>query len=90
MNYKSKLKIKIDGDDIENSLSENCLDTSLCWTEQFDKTCKMIIFNPHTLKEIKRTSQLRAGCYLITAIFYDTKITVMQNGEPVQQINKTG
>ena len=58
MNLESTLKIKIDNDYLENSKSEKVLgvtiDESLCWTEQVDKTCKKIIFNLHTLKEIKK------------------------------------
>ena len=79
MNLDSTLKIKIDDDYLENSKSEKVLgvtiDESLCWTEQVDKTCKKIIFNLHTLKEIKKNLPVKErllfyNCYILPHLNY--------------------
>ena len=79
MNLDSTLKIKIDNDYLENSKSEKVLgvtiDESLCWTEQVDKTCKKIIFNLHTLKEIKQNLPVKErllfyNCYILPHLNY--------------------
>ena len=76
---ESTLKINIDNDYLENTQSEKVLgvtiDESLCWTDQVDKTYKKIIFNLHSLKEIKKKLPVKErlffhNCYILPHLNY--------------------